>query len=65
MKIKSNHGKNTHEFGTLLFDLTVDPAQEHPINNSNVEKMMIDHMVRLMKENDAPPEQYKRAGLNP
>jgi len=24
---------------------------------------MIDHLVRLMKENDAPAEQYERLGL--
>ena len=28
-----------------------------------IEQMMIEHLVRLMKENDAPPEQFERLGL--
>jgi len=52
-----------HEFGTLLFDLQKDPQQKNPLNDSKVEKKMIDHMVQVMKENDAPVEQYERLGL--
>ncbi len=29
----------------------------------SIEKMMIDHLVRLMKENDSPKEQFERLGL--
>lgn len=28
-----------------------------------VEEYMIGHLVRLMRENDAPPEQFARLGL--
>ncbi|MFB3892116.1 MAG: sulfatase [Phycisphaerae bacterium] len=52
-----------HKFGTLLFDVQEDPRQERPLKDPAVEKMMIDHLVRLMKENDAPEEQYERLGL--
>jgi chorismate mutase len=48
---------------TLLFDLQADPHQERPLSDPAVEQMMIDHLVRLMRENDAPPEQYQRLGL--
>ncbi|MCX5661936.1 MAG: sulfatase [Planctomycetota bacterium] len=48
---------------TLLFDVKADPKQERPLNDPAVEKRMIAHMVRLMKECDAPPEQYERLGL--
>lgn len=48
---------------TLLFDLAADPKQQHPLQDPAVEKRMIDHLVRLMKECDAPPEQYDRLGL--
>ena len=48
---------------TLLFDLENDPNQEHPLHDGTVEQMMIAHLVRLMKENDAPPEQFERLGL--
>ncbi|NQU42417.1 sulfatase-like hydrolase/transferase [bacterium] len=52
-----------NEFGTLLYDLETDPKQENPIDNPEVEEQMIAHLVRLMKENDAPPEQFQRLGL--
>jgi arylsulfatase A-like enzyme len=47
----------------FLFDLTTDPEQLHPLQQPEIEKAMIAKMVRLMKENDAPPEQFKRLGL--
>ena len=56
-------GTNMHRFGTLLFDLQKDPKQERPITDPQVEDMMIKHMVRLMKDNDAPVEQFERLGL--
>ena len=54
---------NAASFGTLLYDLQADPAQQNPIHDEGVEKMMIDHLVREMKENDSPEEQYERLGL--
>lgn len=56
-------GVDAHQFGTLLFDLQSDPRQEHPIKDPAVEQMMIRHLVRLMRENDAPIEQFERLGL--
>ncbi len=64
MKIATRTWVNPHQFGTLLFDLATDPAQDHPIDNPAVEQRLIAHMVRLMRETDAPPEQYERLGLN-
>lgn len=52
-----------HPFGTLLFDLATDPAQEHPLDDPNVEARMIDLLIRLMVANDAPAEQFERLGL--
>jgi hypothetical protein len=48
---------------TVLYDLVADPAQEHPIDDPAVERRMIALLVRLMRENDAPPEQFERLGL--
>ncbi len=64
MKIVGREWTNAHKFGTMLFDLAADPGQETPIDDQAVEKTMIDHMVRLMKENDAPPEQFERLALD-
>jgi len=56
-------GKKAFEFGTALFDIDSDPGQEHLIEDDVVQRRMIDHMVRLLKESDAPTEQYERLGL--
>lgn len=61
---KGYMAKHPHRQRHLLFDLQSDPTQEHPITKASVEQRMIDHMVRLMRQCDAPPEQYQRLGLS-
>jgi hypothetical protein len=48
---------------TLLFDLQNDPQQCHPLEDPAIEERMTDHMARLMRECDAPSEQYERLGI--
>jgi hypothetical protein len=48
---------------TLLWDLETDPRQEQPLEDPAVEARMVDHLLRLMAECDAPAEQYERLGL--
>ena len=55
--------KSPYEYKTELFDLNSDPKQENPINDPEIERMMIRHLVELMRANDAPPEQFERLGL--
>jgi arylsulfatase A-like enzyme len=55
----------TRELHTMLFDLASDPHQERPIQDAAVEARMIGRLVRLMRANDAPPEQFRRLGLEP
>ena len=45
------------KFKTMLFDLKHDPEQKNPVDDPEVEKMMIEHMIKLMKDTDAPAEQ--------
>lgn len=52
-----------HQMETMLFDLNADPLQEHSIQDAKTEKRMLQAMVGMMKENDAPKEQYIRLGL--
>ena len=52
-----------HDFGTLLYDLEQDPKQEKPLEDPEVEKRMVDLLIRGMEACDAPPEQYERLGL--
>lgn len=54
---------DSHGFGTLLFDIEKDPRQEHPLQDPAIEQRMTQHLLRLMKENDSPVEQYERLGL--
>jgi hypothetical protein len=49
--------------GTSLYDVVEDPKQEHPIEDAALEEKMAALMKKLMKENDAPPEQFERLGL--
>ena len=46
-----------------LYDLETDPEQMEPIEDEAVKERMLRLMVRLMKESDAPKEQYERLGL--
>ena len=63
LKIPASSHVRAHDFGSRLFDVEADPAQDSTVSDPTVEKRMIGHMVRLMKENDAPPEQFQRLGL--
>jgi arylsulfatase A-like enzyme len=64
MKLESEGEYQKFDFPTVLFDIENDPKQENPIKNKQVEEKMINYMIQLMKENDAPKEQYERMGLN-
>jgi arylsulfatase A-like enzyme len=48
---------------TVMFDLENDPGQEHPIADEAVHARLCREIVRLMKQNDAPPEYFARLGL--
>jgi arylsulfatase A-like enzyme len=63
MRIPGRTWTNAHPFGDLLFDLEADPGQEHPLHDPAVEATMTDHLVRLMRDNDAPAEQFERLGV--
>jgi arylsulfatase A-like enzyme len=63
LKIAAGPMINPSIYGSLLFDLETDPKQEHPIHNPEIEKRMIGILVDLMRENDAPPDQFERLGL--
>ncbi len=63
-----NERYNMSAFGTMLFDTLDDPRQERPLDlrtaeARTIERRMIEQMMTLMRENDAPPEQYERLGL--
>lgn len=53
----------THHWQSVLFNVTDDPRQTTPLHNPAVVARMKQEIVRLMRENDAPQEQYERLGL--
>ncbi len=50
-------------FQNYLWDLTSDPKQENPLEDTALEQLLCAEMVKLMRANDAPAEQYQRLGL--
>ena len=63
LKVPVNGRPERKRFPTSLFDLEADPDQESPVDNPVEEERMRDHLIRLMRESDAPAEQYTRLGL--
>lgn len=61
----SHHDYDEHlKYGDLLFDLENDRAENNNIvDNEDLVEMMTEKMVKLMKETEAPAEQYERMGL--
>lgn len=52
-----------YRYGDVLYDLSEDPGQENPLDFPAKEVELINAMICLMKNNDAPPEQFERMGL--
>jgi arylsulfatase A-like enzyme len=63
MKMTGNPWGEPSDMATMLFDLQADPGQLHPVHGPDQEAMMLQHLIRLMKQNDAPAEQFVRLGL--
>lgn len=63
LKVKTKSSLNAYLFGTLLFDLETDPKQEHPMENQEVQIRLLKLMRKMMKENQAPSEQFERLGI--
>ncbi|MCM3717627.1 sulfatase [Fictibacillus phosphorivorans] len=65
MKIESifNERSILDRSKTMLFDLNQDPLQQNPIQDPQIEEKMIQYLIDLMEESDAPIEQYERLGL--
>lgn len=63
MKTESHCFNNQYKYPTMLFDTENDPLQLHPIKDEEIEARMTELMIKLMKENDAPAEQFIRMGF--
>jgi len=63
LKTPGSSWLDVNEFNTMLFDIDNDPQQKTLLSDKKIEARMIELMVKLMKENDSPPEQLERLGL--
>lgn len=54
---------NPYLYGTLLFDLENDDAQEHPLQDDLLESRMIHLLLEQLQRQDTPHEQFERLGL--
>jgi len=63
LRTPADFWRTEYPYETMLFDVEADPQQKHPIDAPEIEARMIEHMVKLMKWNDAPAEQFERLGL--
>lgn len=52
-----------YRFGNKLYDLQNDPEQRDSLESPELECRFLNAMTELMRQNDAPPEQYQRLGL--
>lgn len=52
-----------HRYGDKLYCLETDPKQLNPLENDQKTLELQNAMLRLMRENHAPQEQYDRLGL--
>ncbi len=63
LRVPAIAATNPRPFGTMLFDLHTDPAQKNSLVDDELELRMAELLVQLMRESDAPDEQYVRLGL--
>jgi hypothetical protein len=48
---------------SLLFDLKMDPEQEHPLDDPAIEQEMCRKLRLVMEAHDSPEEQFERLGI--
>ena len=54
---------DSYSIGHLLFDMKHDPKQNIPMNNQEIEELMIDKLKKKMTEIEAPESEFIRLGL--
>ena len=52
------------DVGTVLFDTETDPQQMHALDDPETEARLAALMKKMMEANEAPPEAYRRFGMD-
>jgi arylsulfatase A-like enzyme len=55
---------NVYQREDLLFNMKADPGQEHPLEDLVLKEYLLGKMAELMRQSDAPEEQFIRMGLS-
>lgn len=65
LKLPAHSGVSAEDdHPNLLYDLATDPAQQKPLSDPAIERRLCGRLVELMRQCDAPPEQFVRMELN-
>ncbi len=64
LRVPTKQKYNVTSFGTMLFNRKEDPQQKNNLNDENLKDILRKKMIKLMKENESPSEQYYRLGLD-
>jgi len=63
IKVGARPHLNPYLYGHLLFDLREDPEQNGTVEDPEAEARMIRLLAQLMRDTEAPPEQFERLGI--
>ncbi len=58
-----NRDLMSQSLGVAAADQHDQVGGQHPLDDPMIEQRMIAHLIHLMRQNDAPPEQFERLGL--
>lgn len=60
----TGQGARIADARTVLYDLQADPRQIAPVDDPEIEARLVAEMIGIMQRNEAPPEAYRRLGLD-
>lgn len=63
LRIPAHESPRENEWGTLLYDLQEDPAQQCPLDSEGSEKRMVRLLREALTASDAPTDQFERLGI--
>jgi len=64
LRVPLKNPYNSYKLGNLLFDLKTDPDQNQPFEDEEIEDIMKNKLISVLKRIDTPDEEFIRLGLN-
>ena len=63
LKVRGKTRGGQHAYGSKLYDLQADPGQTAPLEDAQLEAQLEGQMAQLMRQCEAPAEQFARLGM--